>query len=76
RRAVFVPGLDVGETTGTAKHLLNRSEGVVSLTFETFGVAYMIRIDCERPFADTRCTGDDYIIEIAESLAIVPGARP
>jgi hypothetical protein len=77
RRAFFVPGMDISNEVvhEGAKHLLNRSEGVVSLTFEAFGVAYMMRIDCERPFEDARCTEDDYIIDIAEALAIVPGAE-
>lgn len=76
RRAFYVPGMDISNEVvhEGAKHLLNRSEGVVSLTFEAFGVAYMMRIDCERPFEDARCTEDDYIIDIAEALAIVPGA--
>lgn len=56
-------------------HELTRTKGIVGLSFKAFGVAYMLDIECSRPMEDTRCTEDAFILELAESLAVVEGGR-
>lgn len=56
-------------------HELTRTKGIVGLSFKAFGVAYMLDVECARPMEDVRCTEDAFILELAESLAVIGGAR-
>lgn len=51
-------------------HTLSRTHGIVTLTFEEFGVAYAIDVECERPLENPLCVDDDYVISLAEGAGI------
>ncbi|SDQ33734.1 hypothetical protein [Pseudovibrio sp. Tun.PSC04-5.I4] len=40
-----------------------------------FGAFYTIRITCDQPTEDTRCTKPDYLTSVAQSLIVVNGAN-
>jgi hypothetical protein len=57
--------------------LLTRNEGVVTLTFRAYGVAYAVLVECASPFHDPRCTEDDYALGLAAHLGrVAPEAQP
>ncbi|MFU8804896.1 MAG: hypothetical protein ACNA8W_13870 [Bradymonadaceae bacterium] len=76
RQAFEVPGLSDQKKEpmiNTYGHELTRTKGIVGLAFQAFGAAYMLDVECARPMEDVRCTEDAYILEVAESLAVVKG---
>lgn len=60
---------------GAGDHILTRTHGIVTLSFKEFGAAYSIDVECGAPMEDKRCTGDDFVIELAEGAGIVGGKR-
>lgn len=56
-------------------HNLTRTHGIVSLSFEAFGVAYAIDVECAKPLHDERCTENDYVISMAEEAGLVEESR-
>ena len=69
-----VPGLGTnkeGDQPSSDDHVLTRTHGIVTLTFQEFGAAYSIDVECARPMEDSRCTADDYIIELAETAGVL-----
>lgn len=50
---------------------ITRNELIASLAFNAWGAAYVIEVECARPSEDTRCTEDDYIVELANDLGLV-----
>ena len=51
-------------------HTLTRTHGIVTLTFEEFGVAYAIDVECERPLENRLCVEDDYVLSLAENAGV------
>ncbi len=49
---------------------ITRTDGIVTLTFNAFGAAYDIDVECARPTTDARCTQDDFAVALANSLAV------
>lgn len=55
--------------TGAAYHI-SRNDFGVDLSFSKFGCGYVMTIECGDPSEDARCTGDDYITRLAQSLIL------
>ncbi len=53
---------------------LTRTDGIVNVAFEAFGVSYMLDVECEAPATDTRCTEDDYAESLVRDLGVAGGA--
>lgn len=45
------------------------------VTFNRYGAAYSLTIECDAPESDPRCTGEAYARQLADSLLIAAG-RP
>lgn len=78
RVARVMPDLEVsepGEALIRDRFLVSRTHGIVSLSFVDFGVAYTVDVECARPKDDRRCTENDYVLRLAESLAVLGGGR-
>ncbi|NNE40947.1 MAG: hypothetical protein HKN14_08515 [Marinicaulis sp.] len=58
-----------------ADYQISRSEFSTDLTFAKFGCGYVISIECTDADADERCTGDDYIIKLAQSMWVLNAER-
>lgn len=43
------------------------------LSFNRYGAAYSITVECGAPQSDARCTSDDYVRRLAQSLLIAAG---
>lgn len=69
-----IPGIS-GEKEGEGLlpegHSLTRTHGIVSLSFEAFGVAYAIDVECENPLENPLCAEDDYVLSLAEGAGVV-----
>ncbi|HZO14406.1 MAG TPA: hypothetical protein VFB62_14135 [Polyangiaceae bacterium] len=50
------------------------NEKIWSATWEEFGVGYSIDVECKK-LPDPRCESDRFVLELAESLVYVGGAR-
>lgn len=71
RSASFlVPGLE-SDPESASDFSVTRNELIVDLSFVAYGAAYTITVECDSPLDDPRCTEDDYVIGLAESLARV-----
>lgn len=78
RMFYFVPGvsdMQKEKVEGANDHVLTRESGIVNLSFQWFGASYFIEVACARPFEDVRCTEDAYVMDLAESLAVVAGGK-
>jgi len=50
-----------------------RTHEILTLTFNMYGVAYGLDIECAKPTQDDRCNKDDTILQMAESLVLAGG---
>lgn len=55
--------------TGAEFHI-SRNDYGVDLSFSKFGCGYVMTIECGDPAADPRCSADDYITNLADSLIL------
>lgn len=53
---------------------LTRVDGIVTVTFDAFGAAYTVNVECDAPATDARCTGDDYANALVRDLGVAGGA--
>ncbi|GJL90383.1 hypothetical protein [Hyphococcus sp.] len=53
-----------------ASYQISRNDFGVDLSFAKFGCGYVMTIECGDPGADLRCTADDYISGLAESMIL------
>lgn len=77
-KQAVVPGLELAEARPDLKDdfHITRNEAIVSLTFNAFGAAYVLEVECAKPTSDVRCTEDDYVVGLANDLALAnPGGR-
>lgn len=59
--------------TGAAYHI-SRNDFGVDLSFSKFGCGYVMTIECGDPSADERCSGDEYVTTLADSMILAnPG---
>lgn len=59
--------------TGASYHI-SRNDFGVDLSFSKFGCGYVMTIECGDPSTDIRCSGDDYITSLADSMILAnPG---
>lgn len=72
RLETVVPGLELPEEQPGLEDdfRITRNDLIVSLSFNAFGAAYVIEVECARPSADPRCTEDDYAVELANALVL------
>lgn len=54
-----------------APYEISRHEQGVDLSFSRFNVAYQISVLCQDPDGDARCAGDDFVMSLADNLAIL-----
>ncbi|MFS2318415.1 hypothetical protein RMQ97_10790 [Maricaulis sp. D1M11] len=52
---------------------VERTEYGFDVSFNRFGVAYTVTVECDIPRADTRCTGETYARDLARTLYIAGG---
>ncbi|MEQ1930320.1 MAG: hypothetical protein ABL957_07265 [Parvularculaceae bacterium] len=63
----------------SAPYEISHHEQGVDLSFSRFNVAYQISVYCKDPDGDAHCSGDEYVVSLADSLAILnpeEGAAP
>lgn len=48
---------------------LTRNEGTVHVSFWRGDIAYTLMVECDSPFGDVRCTGDDFALALVASLS-------
>jgi hypothetical protein len=55
---------------------IERTEGGYDITFNRFGAAYLVAVECKNPETDERCTKPDFVRGLAERLGLVGADRP
>lgn len=50
-----------------------RSHEIVTLTFQMYGAAYRIDVECDKPTNDARCNQDAFVTQMAETLVLAGG---
>ncbi len=58
-----------------AEYSISRTHGIVTMTFEDFGVAYSVDVECKMPLENPLCTEDDYVISLVEGAGVVEGGQ-
>lgn len=75
RNETIVPGVsDRATPRPDFEPRISRSRGIVSASFHAFGVAYVVEVECAKPFDDPRCTEDDYVRDVVADLTVAGGA--
>lgn len=62
-----------------APYEISHHEQGVDLSFSRFNVAYQVSVYCKDPANDPHCSGDEFIVQLADSLVILnreEGAQP
>ncbi|MEL7488223.1 MAG: hypothetical protein AAGJ87_13515, partial [Pseudomonadota bacterium] len=54
-----------------ARYVVTRSESSTDLSFSRFGCGYVLSVVCDAPARDPRCTQDDYIVTLADRMALL-----
>jgi len=67
-RVVRIPGAPEPPAFGDHELTLTRNEGIVELSFKSYGVYYDVTVECFQPFTDPRCTQDAYLLDLADGL--------
>lgn len=75
RLETVIPSIQVRSTETTQPRRIARVRGIARLDFHRFGAAYTLEVECAAPQTDPRCTGDDYILSLADGLAVAGGVR-
>ena len=60
--------------TGAAYHI-SRNDFGADLSFSKFGCGYVMTVECGNPAQDPRCSGDDYITMLADSMILANPER-
>ena len=53
-----------------ASYNISRNDFGTDLSFAKFGCGYVMTIECGDPAADTRCSADDYLFGLADSMIL------
>lgn len=64
-------GLKLEHTTGAFESIGDGAD----YSFTRFGAAYTLRITCDEPLKDKRCTDPQYLTDAAKALQMVGGAQ-
>ncbi len=74
-KVVRIPGVEGFEppTLGDNTLSVNRSEGIVEISFKAFGIYYDLSVECYDHENDLRCTQDDYALQLVEELKLARG---
>ena len=77
-KVVRVPGAEQYEPPafGDHAHSLNRSEGIVEISFKAFGIYYTVSVECYDHQNDPRCTQDDDAVQLADELKLAQAENP
>ena len=73
-----VPSIElsaVGDELTRKPYSITRIHQILTISFERFGIAYHIDVECDRQMVDPRCTEDDYAIGLMEGLLVVRGGE-
>jgi len=54
---------------------VSRAHMITSVSFERFGVSYILDVECARPSQDARCSDGAFALSLQKSLAVA-GGRP
>lgn len=75
RNARTIPGMEIPQAARDAAddYTIYRTHQVVTMAWRAFGVSYVINVECAKPMTDTRCTGDDFVVGVAEQLGVIGG---
>jgi hypothetical protein len=57
-----------------ARYVITRSVSSTDLSFSRFNVGYVLSLICDDPNRDVRCAEDDFITELASSMALLNDA--
>ena len=68
--AMVAPSIE-GASSAPGEQRIHRGEGSVTLTFQRYGVAYAVTVECDSPESDPHCLEDAYVRSIAQQLAPV-----
>jgi hypothetical protein len=55
---------------------IDKTEGGYDITFNRFGAAYLVAIECRQPETDERCTNPAFIKKLAERMALAGPDSP
>lgn len=66
---------DIESRDSSNDHLVSRASLIASVTFPAFGLVYTIDVECESPDVNPLCTEDDYILGIADAMAVAGGRK-
>lgn len=78
RLAMVHPNIKAGSMDSLRNEegaIISRTHGIVSASFNRFGAAYIIDVECAQPFNDARCTADSYVNGLISDLGLMGGAR-
>jgi hypothetical protein len=77
RMAYEIPGMQIPEAARRAaeNYTLTRTDGIVTVSWRSFGVSYSLELECPEPTRDPRCTEDAFALDVAEHLGVVGGAQ-
>lgn len=72
RTAFEVPGLEppAAEQRLDGNPTLTGTDGIVTASFQAFGAAYSVHVECQRPFDDPRCSADEFVLSVVDALAV------
>lgn len=62
---------EAGETLTQKPYVISRNHQVITISFTRFGLGYHLDVECAKPQSDVRCTQDDYVLSLYESMALV-----
>jgi hypothetical protein len=61
------------ETTSALR--VGRGEYIASVSFNAFGLGYILEVACDEAATDPRCNQDEYILSLVRSLGIAGGKQ-
>ena len=72
RNAYHVASMDIPEAAAAAadNYILTRTHQIVTVSWRSFNVSYSLDVECAQPMKDTRCTEDQFALDLAERLAV------
>ncbi|RAL25304.1 hypothetical protein DL240_03580 [Lujinxingia litoralis] len=63
------------EKLAESELMVGRASGIAELSFPLANLVYTITVECADPMGDARCAKDDFILKLAESLALAGGVQ-
>ena len=75
RNEVITPGIELNDAALRAadNYTFTRTHTVVTVAWRAFGASYSLDLECARPMDDTRCSKDEFALNMIESLGVIGG---